>query len=83
MNHNLRKHEVIGLILVFLAATCLGIGLYFTLMGAIGRPLLHQSSDYFIKGADFLLFPIFYGIGAVLWVLGKIELKESMPGKYR
>lgn len=83
MQHNLRKHEVIGLVLVFLAATCIGIGLYLTLLGAIGRPLLHQSSDYFIKGKEFVLFPIFYGVGALLWVLGKIELKEAMPGKNR
>ena len=83
MASNLRKHEVIGLILVFLAATSIGIGLYLTLLGAIGRPLLHQSSDYFIKGKEFALFPIFFGIGAVLWVLGGIELKEALPGKNR
>jgi len=83
MKHNLRKHEVIGLILIFLAATSIGIGIYLTLLGAIGRPLLHQSSDYFIKGKEFILFPIFFGIGAILWALGRIELKEALPGKNR
>jgi hypothetical protein len=83
MKHNLRRHEFIGLVLVFLGATCLGIGLYLTLLGAIGRPLMYQSSDYFIKGKEFILFPIFYGIGAVLFALGKIELKEALPGKNR
>lgn len=83
MKHNLRTHEVIGLVLVFLGATSLGIGLYLTLLGAIGRPLLHQSSDYFIKFKEFILFPIFYGVGALLLSLGGIELKEAMPGKNR
>ena len=83
MKHNVRIHEFIGLILIFLGATCFGIGLYLTLVGAIGRPLLHQDSDYFLKLKDFVLFPIFYGIGALLWSLGKIELKEALPGKNR
>ncbi|MCX8147139.1 MAG: hypothetical protein N3D84_01590 [Candidatus Woesearchaeota archaeon] len=83
MEHNLRRHEIIGLILIFLAATCIGIGLYLTLMGAIGRPLLRQSSDFFLKGKEFVIFPIFFGIGALLWELGKIELKDVMPGKMR
>jgi len=76
-------HEFIGLILIFLAATSIGIGLYLVLLGAVGRPLLHQNPDYFLKGKDFMLFPIFFGVGAVLWVMGKIELKEALPGKNR
>lgn len=83
MKHNVKKHEFIGLALIFLAATSIGIGLYFTLMGAIGRPLLHQSSDYFLGKKEMLLFPIFYGVGALLWAIGKIELKEALPGKNR
>lgn len=83
MQHNLRRHEVIGLVLVFLGATSIGVGIYLTLLGAVGRPLLYQSSDYFIKGKEFILFPLFYGIGALLMALGKIELKEAMPGKNR
>lgn len=72
-----------GLIFIFLAATSIGIGIYLTLMGAIGRPLLRQSTDYFLKGKEFILFPLFYGIGAVLWELGKIEIKEAVPGLVR
>ncbi len=83
MKHNLRRHEVMGLVLVFLSATLIGIGIYLTILGAIGRPLLMQSSDYFLKGKEFVLFPIFYGLGAVLWEMGKIELKEVKPGKVR
>ncbi|MCX6707614.1 MAG: hypothetical protein NT001_05755 [Candidatus Woesearchaeota archaeon] len=83
MKHNLRRHELMGLLFIFLAATCIGIGLYFTLMGAIGRPLLRQSTDYFLKGKEFILFPLFYGVGALLWELGKIEIKEATPGKIR
>ncbi|HLC98529.1 MAG TPA: hypothetical protein VJC00_00805, partial [Candidatus Nanoarchaeia archaeon] len=70
-------------IFIFLAATSIGIGIYLTLMGAIGRPLLRQSTDYFLKGKEFILFPLFYGIGAVLWELGKIEIKEAVPGLVR
>jgi len=83
VQHNLRRHEIMGLIFIFLAATSIGIGIYLTLMGAIGRPLLRQSTDYFLKGKEFILFPLFYGIGAVLWELGKIEIKEAVPGLVR
>ena len=83
MKHNLRRHEIVGLLLVFLSATLIGVGVYLTILGAVGRPLLMQSTDYFLKGKEFVLFPIFYGIGAVLWELGKIELKEATPGKVR
>lgn len=82
MKHNLRRHEMIGLILVFLAGTCLGIGLYITFWGA-NRPLFHDSIDYLIKGKELLLFPLFYGSAALLWSLGQIELKEARPGKKR
>ncbi|MAG08101.1 hypothetical protein CMO89_01400 [Candidatus Woesearchaeota archaeon] len=80
MPHNIRKHEFIGLLLIFLAGTCLGIGLYLTIWGA-NRPIFYNSLDYLIKGKEMLIFPIFFGIGGILWVLGKIELKEAMPGR--
>ncbi|MBD3313783.1 hypothetical protein GF345_05045 [Candidatus Woesearchaeota archaeon] len=83
VQHNLRRHEIMGLLFIFLAATCIGIGIYLTLMGAIGRPLLRQSTEYFLKGKEFILFPLFYGVGAVLWELGKIEIKEAIPGRIR
>ena len=83
MKHNVKVHEFIGLILLFLAATSIGIGLYLTLLGAVGRPLLNASSNFFLQGKEFILFPLFYGVGAVLWAIGRIELKEALPGKNR
>lgn len=80
MVSNLKRHEVIGIILIFLAGTCIGIGLYITVWGA-NRPLFYGSLDSLIGGREFLLFPLFYGIGALLWVLGNIELREAMPGR--
>lgn len=76
----IERHEAIGLLLIFLSGTCLGIGLYITFWGA-NRPLLFGSIGYLIKGKEFLLFPLFYGIGFVLWALGQIELKEMKPKK--
>lgn len=81
MKYNIRSHEIMGYFLIFLSATCIGIGLYLALLGAVGRPLLLQSSSYFLKGTDFIIFPLFFGIGAILWTLGKIELKDVPPGK--
>jgi len=80
MKHNLRRHEIIGIILLFLAGTSFGIGLYITVWGA-SRPIFYGSLDYLLSGKEFLLFPVFFGSAAVLWVLGQIELKEVLPGK--
>lgn len=80
MQHNLRRYELIGLILIFLAGTSLGIGLYMVIWGA-NRPLFYGSLDHLIKGKELLLFPLFFGTSALLWVLGKIELREALPGK--
>tara|TARA_Y100000310_G_scaffold343124_1_gene449325 strand:- start:15417 stop:15668 length:252 start_codon:yes stop_codon:yes gene_type:complete len=80
MTHNIRKHEFIGLLLIFLAGTCISIGLYLITWGA-NRPIFYNSIDYLIKGKEMLIFPIFFGVGCVLWTLGKIELKEAMPGR--
>ncbi len=79
MTTNLKRHEIIGLLLVFLGATCFGIGVYMTIYVAL-RPF---ETGQFISGKEFLLFPLFYGMGALLWSLGKIELKEAMPGRVR
>ena len=75
--NSLRRHEMLGLVLVFFGATCIGIGLYVTVYMALGKFL----GDYMIRGTDYLLFPLFYGLGALLWSLGKIELKDVMPGR--
>ena len=80
MKHNLKQHEVIGLFLVFLGATWLGLGLYGTLLAA-NRLLLAQVP--LIAGKELMIFPLFYGFGALMIALGKIELREALPGKGR
>ena len=80
MKANLRRHEFAGLLLMFVGATWLGIGLYSTLLAA-NRILL--ANVPLISGKDLIIFPLFYGLGALLLTLGKIELRESMPGKNR
>ena len=67
-----------GLFLVFLGATWLGFGIYGTLLGA-NRLLLANAT--LPSGHELAAFPVFYGLGAVLLVLGAIELKEALPGK--
>ena len=80
MKHNLRTHEHIGLFLIFAGATWLGFGIYGTLLAA-NRLLLAEVP--LISGKELLIFPIFYGLGALLLALGRIELKEALPGKGR
>jgi hypothetical protein len=80
MNHNMKKHEHIGLLLVFFGATWLGFALYGTLLAA-NRMLIQNMP--LIAGKELLIFPMFYGIGAVLLMLGLIELRELRPGKNR
>jgi len=76
----MKKHEHIGLFLVFLGATWLGFALYGTLLAA-NRMLVPQMP--LIAGKELLIFPLFYGFATVLLVLGTIELRELMPGKNR
>ncbi|HIH14603.1 MAG TPA: hypothetical protein HA224_05130 [Nanoarchaeota archaeon] len=80
MATNLKMHEHFGLLLVFLGATWLGFGLYGTLLAA-NRLLL--ANVPLIAGKELLIFPIFYGLGALMLVFGKIELREALPGKNR
>jgi len=75
---NLRQHEFVGLFLVFIGATWLGFALYGTLLAA-NRLLL--ANVPLLAGNELLIFPIFYGLGAVLLALGSIELSEALPGK--
>lgn len=79
---NLRKHEILGLIYQFIGATSLGIGVYFAVWFAI-RPLYYRSLAYAIAGGEWLLFPLFFGLGGLLWSLGAIEIKEALPGHKR
>ncbi len=80
MVSNLKRHEFIGLLMMFAAGTLLGLGLYLTLWGA-NRPLYYGSLDQLMRGKEFLLFPLFYGFSFVLFALGQVELKEALPGK--
>lgn len=80
MKMNLRTHEHIGLFLLFAGATWLGFGIYGTLLAA-NRLLLAEVP--LISGRELLIFPIFYGLGALMLAFGKIEIREALPGKGR
>lgn len=82
MKSNLRKHELIGLFMIFLGGTLIGLGLYSAFWVAV-RPLYYGSLGHQISSREFLMFPMFFGLGLVMYVLGNIELKEAMPGKKR
>ena len=75
---NLKQHEFVGLVLIFIGATWLGFGLYGTLLAA-NRLLL--ANIPLLAGKELMIIPLFYGLGAVLFTLGKIELREALPGK--
>ncbi|MBR9703186.1 hypothetical protein GOV10_04060 [Candidatus Woesearchaeota archaeon] len=79
---SLRKHEILGLIYQFIGATSLGFGIYFSLVLAI-RPMLYNSVAHGAAGNEWLLFPLFFGLGGLLWTLGGIEIKEALPGHKR
>jgi hypothetical protein len=82
MGSNFRKHELIGLLMVFMGGTLLGFGLYLIMWGA-NRPLFYGSLQFLMSGREYLVFPVFFGVGLVLLALGQIELKEAVPGKGR
>lgn len=73
--HNLDPHEIAGLFLVFIGASCFGVGLYYIVRSAI------VGGNLFAK--DIFIFPALFGIGILIYELGKIELKEIQPGKRR
>ncbi|MBN2368059.1 hypothetical protein JXC34_03495 [Candidatus Woesearchaeota archaeon] len=79
MRSNLKKHEFIGLVMIFISGTLIGIGLFSTFWLA-NRPLL-SGTNTLISAKEMLVFPIFFGLGFILWALGQIELKEALPGK--
>ena len=79
---SLRKHEILGLCYQFIGATAFGLGIYFTVLLAT-RPILYKSAAYAAHGNEWLLFPLFFGLGGLLWTLGAIELKEALPGHKR
>jgi len=82
MKSNLRRHEIVGLVLLFLSWTSVGYGMYL-IMWAINRAILYGGSQYLLQGKELLAIPLFFGTAAVFSALGHIELKEAMPGKHR
>lgn len=80
MQHNLKRHEHIGLFLIFVGATWMGFAIYGTLLAA-NRMLVPQMP--LIAGKELLIFPLFYGFAALIIMLGAIELREVLPGKNR
>jgi len=82
MASTMRKHEILGLVYQFLGATSIGVGLFNAVWYAI-RPLKFGNLSALPAGYDWLSFPLFFGIGAVLWSLGSIELKDVEPTSRR
>lgn len=80
VRHNMKKHEHLGQFFIFLGATWTGLGLYGTFLAA-NRLLVPNMP--LISGRELLLFPLFFGLGALLWHHGTIELREALPGKNR
>lgn len=78
MKKNLRQHEVLGLFYQFLGATSIGIGIYQSVWAAVRS--IHYRTLTLVSGSEWLLFPLLFGVGGVLWSLGAIELKEAKPG---
>ncbi len=76
-----RTHEILGLLYQFLGATSIGLGLYATVWLAT-RSIAYRTITP-ASGAEWLLFPLLFGVGALLWSLGSIELKEAKPGYRR
>ena len=76
---NLKIHELIGMILIFVGASWLGLGIYSTMLASnrllVDIPLLSTN--------QLLIFPVFYGLGALLIAFGTIELKHTLPGRNR
>ena len=75
MKHNLRNHEVAGLALVFIGGMTGAVSLYYIFWSAL------RSSN--VIGKELIIFPALFGIGLLIFELGKIELKEIPPGKRR
>ncbi len=77
---NMMIHEIIGAILIFIGVSWLGVGLYYTISVAID-----SNAGFLLWGstAIWAIFPLFYGLGALLVMFGIIELRELLPGKNR
>ncbi len=82
MRSNLKKHEFIGLLMIFLAGALLALGFYL-INWAANRPLYYSSLSYMIKSYELIFVMVIFGVAFVLWSLGQVELKEAMPGSKR
>jgi hypothetical protein len=74
----MRKHEVLGLVYQFLGATSIGIGIYSAVWYAV-RPIKFASLTAMPAGWEWISFPLFFGLGGVLWSLGSVEIKDIPP----
>ena len=72
MKLNLKTNECIGLFLIFLGASWFGFALYGTLLAANRQ----VAAIPLIAGKELFIFPIFYGLSALLVILGNKELKK-------
>ena len=79
MAYNMRKHELLGLSLVFVGTALIGLTLLNSLLVAVtvNQGMLPP------QGLQKMLIPILYGIGATILMLGVIELRDVLPGKNR
>ena len=77
VSHNIKTHEFLGLLMIFIGTAWAGYGLYLIML---------YSNLILIPGQELikaLHAPLFVGVGAVITVLGSIELREILPGKNR
>ena len=82
MRSNFKVHEIIGIFMIFLGGTMIGLGVYFTVWGVM-RAIYHNDLSFLFSAKELLVFPFFYGLGFVLYSLGQIELRDAIPGRRR
>ena len=80
VKHNMRIHELIGLLQIFVGAIWLGFGLVSAMIIA-NKILIPGAQIYGLM--DVVSIILFFGPGAVLIMLGIIEVREVLPGKNR
>lgn len=83
MKSNLRRHEIIGLILIMIGWSSLGYGLYITMWAVAKAAFITKDASGLLKGKELLVIPLFFGLAGLFNALGKVEIKEATPGKYR